>query len=65
MTFVTNTTSGTIIVEDSFGTPLTAPTGFTKEGAIFSGWDKEVPSTIPAEDQEFIAQWTFCEPCEN
>ena len=65
MSFVTNTTSGTIIVEDSFGTPLTAPTGFTKEGAIFSGWDKEVPSTIPAEDQEFVAQWTFCEPCEN
>ena len=34
------------------------PTAPTKEGYTFVGWDKDIPSTMPAEDMVLNARWT-------
>ena len=33
------------------------PTNLTREGYIFNGWDKEIPSTMPAENITITAEW--------
>lgn len=48
----TGGTGGTMV----FGTPLTAPT-VTKVGYNFGGWTPTVPSTVPAANSTYIAQW--------
>ena len=40
-----------------YGAKITAPTA-AKQGYDFSGWDKSVPSTMPAEALKFTAEWT-------
>lgn len=39
------------------GDKIPVPTAPTKFGYVFAGWEPEVPSTMPAEDLEFVAQW--------
>lgn len=41
----------------AYGTAIVAPTGLTKSGYTFSGWDKTLPATMPACDLEFHAVW--------
>ncbi len=41
----------------TFGTALVAPS-VLKEGYSFAGWEPSVPSTVPAADTTYIAQWT-------
>ena len=45
-------TEGTLF----FGAAIVEPTA-EREGYAFTGWDSEVPATMPDADQSFIAQW--------
>ena len=39
------------------GTVITAPEAPTREGYTFIGWDKEIPTTMPAENMTLKARW--------
>ena len=39
------------------GTVITAPEAPTREGYTFIGWDKAIPTTMPAENMTVTAQW--------
>ena len=49
-------TGGTMKTQD-YGTALAAPT-VTRTGYTFAGWSPAVPSTMPAADTTYVAQWT-------
>ena len=46
---------GTSVVQD-YGSSLTAPT-VTREGYTFIGWSPTVPTTVPAANATYTAQW--------
>lgn len=58
-TITFDTDGGTAIapISQDYGTTITAPTNPTKTGYTFVGWDKVVPSTMPAENVVIKAQW--------
>ena len=45
-----------ITITQDYGTPITAPT-LTREGYTFTGWDRDIPATMPAENMTVTAKW--------
>jgi len=54
--FDANGGTGGTINTMTYGAPLTPPT-VTKPGFSFAGWVPEVPSTVPAANSKYTAQW--------
>ena len=46
-----------ITITQDYGTNITAPEAPTREGYTFMGWDREIPTTMPAENITLKARW--------
>ena len=57
ITFDTNGGSEIAPVTQDYGTNITAPADPTREGYTFIGWDREIPTTMPAENMTLKAKW--------
>ena len=57
ITFDTNGGSEIAPITQDYGTTITAPAAPTREGYTFIGWDRDIPTTMPAENMTLNARW--------
>ena len=57
VTFDTDGGSAVAPITQDYGTTITAPADPTREGYTFIGWDKAIPTTMPAENMTITAKW--------
>ena len=57
ITFDTAGGSEIASITQDYGTAITAPADPTREGYTFIGWDKKIPTTMPAENITLKARW--------
>ena len=57
ITFDTAGGSAVAPITQNYGTAITAPADPTREGYTFIGWDKAIPTTMPAENITLKAKW--------
>ena len=57
ITFDTDGGSAIAPITQDYGTQITAPADPTREGYTFIGWDKAIPTTMPAENMTITAKW--------
>ena len=46
-----------IVIKQDYGTAITPPAAPTRTGYTFAGWDRESPTTMPAENSTLPARW--------
>ena len=59
-TITFNTAGGSDIapIVQDYATAVVAPANPTRDGYTFAGWDKDIPTNIPAENVTITATWT-------
>lgn len=57
ITFDTAGGSEVAPITQDYGTAITAPEAPTRESYTFMGWDREIPTTMPAENITLKAKW--------
>ena len=57
VTFDTDGGSAVAPITQDYGTAITAPADPTREGYTFIGWNKAIPTTMPAENMTITAKW--------
>ena len=57
ISFDTNGGSNIDSITQDYGTVITKPLDPTKEGYTFTGWEPEIPDTMPAYDMTIKAKW--------
>lgn len=58
LTFDTDGGSEIAPITQDYGTAVSAPADPTRTGYTFSGWDKAIPETMPAENTTITARWS-------
>jgi len=61
ITFDTDGGSEIASITQDYNSAIAKPSNPVREGYTFIGWDKEIPSTMPAEDVTIKAQWQINE----